>query len=267
MGQAGAENFTVASALLGRDRRRHLLAIYGFARLVDDTGDEAAGDRGALLDVIDAELSRIYGAQRPSHPVMVTLADTVAACDLPAGPFRRLVQANRWDQSIVQYETVAQLLAYCQLSAAPVGELVLHVFEAATPDRIALADRICAGLQIAEHLQDVAEDHARGRIYIPREDLVRFGCDEKDLVAATTTPARRALTEFQVRRARGLLSSGAPLARTLPPAPRMAVAGFLAGGRQALDELPAAVGGRGRRPRLRRRASFAAMFVRAAMGR
>ncbi len=266
MGQAGAENFTVASGLLGRDRRRHLLAIYGFARLVDDTGDEAAADRDALLDVIDAELDRIFGGERPSHTVMVTLADTVQACNLPAGPFRRLVQANRWDQWLTDYESFDQLLAYCQLSAAPVGELVLHVFDAATPDRIALSDRICAGLQIAEHLQDVAEDHTSGRVYLPREDLVRFGVDAQDL-AGYPSPAWRSLIEFEARRARGLLSSGAPLARTLPPRPRIAVAGFVAGGRQALDELPAVVGGRGGQPRLRRRLGFAATFVRAAMGR
>ena len=85
------------------------------------------------------------------------------ACRLPPGPFERLIEANRLDQVVTRYETFAQLLGYCQLSAAPVGELVLHVFGAATPERIALSDRICAGLQIIEHLQDIAEDHARGR--------------------------------------------------------------------------------------------------------
>ena len=112
---------------------------------------------------------------------MVELQRTVLACGLPSGPFERLIEANRVDQVQTRYETFAQLLGYCQLSAAPVGELVLHVFGAATPERIALSDRVCAGLQVVEHLQDIAEDYARGRIYMPQEDLVRFGCDDMDL--------------------------------------------------------------------------------------
>jgi squalene synthase HpnC len=260
LAQAEHENFPVASVLLGRDARRHLMAIYGFARLVDDVGDEAEGDRSALLDAVESDLDRIYAGQMPAHPLMRRLAPTVAACGLPDSAFRRLIAANRRDQLITRYETFDQLLDYCRLSAAPVGELVLHVFGQATPERIALSDRVCAGLQITEHLQDIAEDHACGRVYLPAEDLARFGCGEADLDAADPSPAYRSLMAFEIARARALLSEGAPLARTLAPRPRLAVAGFVAGGRAALDALA-----HGRTDRSRR--AFARAFAAAGMGR
>ncbi|HTW12118.1 MAG TPA: squalene synthase HpnC [Solirubrobacteraceae bacterium] len=236
--QARRENFTVASAVLGRRRARHLIAIYGFARLVDDVGDESSGDRGALLDLVDQELGRVFSAgdEEPRHPLMRDLRRTVRECSLPRAPFERLIQANRMDQVVTRYETFSQLLGYCQLSAAPVGELVLGVFGAATPERVALSDRVCAGLQVVEHLQDIAEDHARGRIYIPHEDLLRCGCDDGDL-SGEPSPALQALIAFESGRARELLRAGGALARTLAPAPRLAVAGFVAGGLQALDVL------------------------------
>jgi squalene synthase HpnC len=266
MAQAGSENFTVASVLIGHETQRHLRAIYGFARLVDDVGDEATGDRAALLGVVADELEQVYDGM-PSHPLMVELQRTVRACGLPSGPFERLIEANRVDQVKTRYETFEQLLGYCQLSAAPVGELVLHVFGAATPKRIALSDRVCAGLQVVEHLQDIAEDHARGRVYIPQEDLVRFGCKDVDLAGEDSLPngevpdwataPRRALVAFEADRARRLLGAGAPLARTLAPRPRLAIAGFVAGGRTALDVLQ----GGARLPR------FAYWLLRSALGR
>lgn len=239
--QAGRENFTVASGLLGRRRARHLMAIYGYARLVDDVGDEAPGDRGALLDLVALELERVFaepGQGAPQHPLMQELAETVRECRLPIGPFQRLIDANRMDQVLTRYESFPQLLDYCQLSAAPVGELVLGVFGAATAQRVALSDRVCAGLQVVEHLQDIAEDHGRGRIYMPREDLEHFGCGDQDLAAAARPSANlRALISFEAARARALLASGGPLARTLALTPRIAVAGFTAGGLRALDRL------------------------------
>jgi squalene synthase HpnC len=266
MAQAGAENFTVASVLVGHETQRHLRAIYGFARLVDDVGDEATGDRTALLGVVADELQRVYDGM-PSHPLMVELQRTVRTCGLPSGPFERLIAANRLDQVKTRYETFDQLLSYCQLSAAPVGELVLHVFGAATPKRIVLSDRVCAGLQVVEHLQDIAEDHARGRVYIPQEDLVRFGCEDVDLAGEDSrqdgelpdraTAPRRALVAFEADRARRLLAAGAPLARTLTLRPRLAIAGFVAGGRTALDVLQ----GGARAPR------FGYWLLRSALGR
>jgi squalene synthase HpnC len=238
--QARHENFTVASAILGRRVAKHLMAIYGFARLVDDVGDEARGDRGALLELVSLELRRVFGqgdGEPPQHPLMQELAATVHGCGLPSGPFERLIEANRVDQVVTSYETFAQLLDYCQLSAAPVGELVLGVFGRATSNRVALSDRVCAGLQVVEHLQDIAEDHSRGRVYMPREDLERFGCEDADLAAERPSAKLRALISFEAARARALLGSGAPLARTLPPAPRLAIAGFTAGGLRALERL------------------------------
>jgi squalene synthase HpnC len=245
--QARRENFTVASAILGRRRARHLMAIYGFARLVDDVGDESPGDRDALLDLVELELSGVFGeagVPRPRHPLMQALAVTARECGLPRPPFERLIEANRVDQVVSRYETFEQLLDYCRLSAAPVGQLVLGIFGAATPERVALSDRVCAGLQVVEHLQDIAEDHRRGRVYMPQEDLARFGCGDQDLDSEPPSAPLQALIEFESARARALLSSGAPLARTLPLAPRIAVAGFAAGGLQALDAL--APGGPGR---------------------
>jgi squalene synthase HpnC len=256
MAQARDENFPVASRLLARGSRGHLLAIYGFARLVDDVGDEAAGDRLALLDDLERQLDALYAGAAPEHPVLRALAPTVTACALPVEPFRRLIEANRRDQEVSRYETFDELLGYCRLSAAPVGELVLHVFGAATPQRLALSDRVCAGLQVVEHLQDVAEDYARGRVYLPREDLARFGCGEEEL--ATGGPALAAVLSFEAERARALLGAGAPLARQLPWRARLAVAGFVAGGRSALDALDA---------RRRSRRAFAFAFLRAVAAR
>lgn len=238
--QAASENFTVASRVLGAERARDLMAIYGFARLVDDVGDETPGDRLALLELVNLELRRAFaepGLGEPEHPLMQELARTVARRGLEPGPFERLIEANRTDQRVSRYETFAQLLDYCQLSAAPVGELVLAVFGLATPARVALSDRVCAGLQVVEHMQDIAEDHARGRVYMPREDLERCGCGELDLSGAGRGAALAALIDLEAARARELLASGAPLARTLPPRLRLAVAGFTAGGLRALGEL------------------------------
>jgi len=240
MSQAGAENFPVASRLLGARYRRPLLAIYGFARLVDDTGDEAAGDRVALLDEIEAQLEGIYAGRAPAHAVMRELAWAVRACALPEGPFRRLVQANRRDQLVTRYQTFEELLDYCQLSAAPVGELVLHVFGAATPQRVALSDRVCAGLQVIEHLQDVGEDYARGRVYLPAEELAAAGCAESELGAPVTSPPLRAVVAQLAGRCGSMLEAGAPLVRELRGRPRLAVAGFVAGGRSTLAAIEAA---------------------------
>ncbi len=239
MAQSGGENFPVASYLLGPRERSHLLAIYGFARLVDDLGDEAEGDRLALLSWLESELDRMYAGGPVEHPVLEALAPTVHDCRLPPEPFRRLIEANRRDQTVTRYETFDELSGYCEFSAAPVGELVLHVFGAATPERIALSDRICAALQVTEHLQDVAEDLERGRVYLPQEDLRAFDCQESDLTPGDGGPSEavRRLMAFEVERARSLYSQGAPLARMLKLRPRAAVASFVAGGRAALDAL------------------------------
>jgi squalene synthase HpnC len=234
MGQAREENFPVASLLLPRRVRAQLLAVYGYARLVDDVGDEVAGDRLGLLDEIEADLDRLWSGQTPRQALIARLAPAVAEHSLPKAPFQALIEANRRDQVVHRYGTFQELVGYCELSANPVGELVLRIFDSATPERIALSDKICTALQLAEHWQDVAEDHAAGRIYIPAEDLDRFGVAEPDLAAASASQNLRHLMEFEVRRARQLLDEGAPLAGTLRGRPAFAVRAFVAGGRSAL---------------------------------
>ena len=236
MAQAGTENFPVASRILPRRVRGHLLALYGFARLVDDVGDEASGDRLALLDWLDAEVDRVY-AGAPRLPVTARLAATVRACAIRPDPLRALIAANRQDQRITRYETIDDLFAYCELSANPVGRLVLAVLGAATPERVRLADAICTGLQLTEHWQDVVEDLDRGRVYVPLADLARFGCKVDDLRRRPAGAEVRSLLAFEVERARSLLAAGAPLVRTLRGRPALAVAGFVAGGRAALDAI------------------------------
>jgi squalene synthase HpnC len=238
MAQAPSENFPVANRLLPAGVRGDLLAVYGFARLVDDAGDEASGDRLELLDQLEQDLERAFvPGEAPRHALIAALHPAIAKHALPIEPFRRLIQANRQDQEIHRYATFDELVAYCALSADPVGELVLGIFEVATAERIALSNRVCTGLQLVEHWQDVAEDYGRGRIYLPAEDLERFGVVEHELGGCTATHAFKRLMVFEVTRARHLLAEGAPLIRTLTGRAAFAVAAFVAGGRSALTAI------------------------------
>src|SRR6266567_4191621 len=264
---APGENFPVALRLLPARHRRHLTNLYFYARLTDDLGDEArdAGtDTGAdvtalrlrLLDELAADVDRIYSAGTPQSPVMRAMAETVRECGVPAQPLLDLIEANRQDQRVTRYPAYPDLERYCELSATPLARIVLYIFGVATPERIALSDNICTALQLVEHWQDVAEDLGNGRIYLPGEDLERFGCTEADLAAPTTGPAVRQLMIFETDRASRLLDEGAPLVGTLRGGARLAVAGYLAGGRAALaairrqryDVLTGTP--RGRKPRL-----------------
>ena len=245
--KASGENFPVALRLLPARYRRHLQAVYGYARAVDDMGDEAPpGERARLLDDLEADLGRLYrfqgtdSAEPPRLGVVRALAPVLAECAVPQQPFLDLIQANRQDQVVTRYATFADLVGYCELSANPVGQIVLYVFGAVSPDRLVLSDRVCTALQLAEHWQDVAEDLRAGRVYLPAEDLARFGVSEADLAAATASPQVRELMAFQVRRARELLDQGAPLIGNLRGAARVAVAGYVAGGRAALAAIAGA---------------------------
>jgi 15-cis-phytoene synthase len=238
--RAAGENFSVASIALGRETRRHLLAIYGYARLVDELGDAVGGDRRGRLDAFEADLERVFDGGTPRHDVLRELQPTVRKLELPRGPFQRLIEANRQDQEHPAYATYGELLAYCDLSANPVGELVLHVFGAATPENVALSDKVCTALQLAEHWQDVAEDHRAGRIYLPAEDLERFGVSSEELTGVAASPRLKQLMAFEVARARSLLDDGAPLVGRLHGRARLAVAGYVGGGRAALDSIQTA---------------------------
>jgi squalene synthase HpnC len=241
---ASGENFPVALRLLPERYRRHLTALYCFARLTDDLGDQAreagqddAGLRLRLLDELTADVHRIYKGTTPQSPVMQQMAVTVGGCAIPARPLLDLIQANRQDQQVTRYRTFAELAQYCELSANPVGQMVLYIFGAATPERLTLSDHICTALQLAEHWQDVAEDYRAGRIYLPGADLAEYGVAEADLAAPAASPRLLGLMTFETKRAAELLDSGAPLVGTLRGTARLAVGGYVAGGRAALDSI------------------------------
>jgi squalene synthase HpnC len=236
--KASRENFPVASLLLPGRYRRALLGIYGFARLTDDIGDEAPGNRNTLLDWLEEDVGRMY-ADTPIHPLLRRLQPAVERYELPRDPFTRLIRANRQDQKVSRYRTYGDLAAYCELSANPVGELVLHVFAAATPRNVRFSDAVCTGLQLAEHWQDVGEDYARGRVYLPQEDLEAFGVSEGELGAEEPSEAVKRLMGFEVARARGLLEQGGTLLQELRGWARLAVAGYVGGGKAALDAIEA----------------------------
>ncbi|MDQ0906183.1 squalene synthase HpnC [Streptomyces canus] len=254
--KAAGENFPVAPFFLPKDWRTDLIAVYGFARLVDDIGDgdlatggadagllgvspEEAEDRLLLLDAFEADLDRVFDGT-PGHPLLRRLQATVRRRSLTPEPFLGLIAANRQDQLVTRYETYDDLLAYCELSANPVGRLVLAVTGTSTPERIRLSDAICTALQIVEHLQDVAEDLGRDRIYLPAEDMKRFHVQEADLAAKTAGASVRALVAYEAQRARELLNEGAPLVGSVHGRLKLLLAGFVAGGRAALRAIAAA---------------------------
>lgn len=230
------ENFPVASRILPSSVRSELLALYAFARLADDLGDESVGDRLTLLNLLDADLIRAASGNAV-HPVLQDLTPVIRKFDLSLDPFQRLIEANRIDQRISSYEDFDDLVEYCMYSAAPVGQLVLSVFGLGTVERIALSDKVCTALQLVEFLQDIKEDALRGRIYLPLEDMKRFGVTPSDLVAASANSALRSLIGIEAERARELFAAGTELAASLPLRPRVAVVGFVSGGIAALDAI------------------------------
>jgi squalene synthase HpnC len=233
LAKASSENFPVALRVLPRENRERLGAVYGFARLVDDIGDLVAGDRLALLDWLEGDLARAYDG-RAEHPLLQRLTPLVRELDVPREPFLRLIEANRRDQRQTRYETFDELCDYCTLSANPIGELVLRIFGVLTRPRLQLSDSVCTALQLAEHWQDVGEDYARGRIYLPLEDLRRFGVTVQDLEEAQPSGPFRELMAFEVDRARTLLREGVALVASLRGYARLAIAAYVAGGRAAL---------------------------------
>ena len=248
--KASGENFPVALRVLPAGWRAHLTALYGFARLTDDLGDEPlpgmpagasqetiTATRLRLLDDLQADVARIYDGGEPELATIRELKRTVHDCGVPRQPFDDLIQANRQDQVVKRYGTFGDLARYCELSANPVGQVVLYIVGAATPERLRLSDSICTALQLVEHWQDVAEDLRNGRIYLPREDLARFGVTEADLARPAASPNVVALMTFETKRAAELLDEGAPLVGTLRGAARLAIAGYVAGGRAALGAI------------------------------
>ncbi|HST67231.1 MAG TPA: squalene synthase HpnC [Mycobacteriales bacterium] len=239
--QEAAENFPVAMRVLPASVRTHLRAVYDVVRVIDNLGDDAGSPaaRTAALQAFAADLATVWSTGRPADPALAALVPSALARDLQHGDFAALVEANVQDQTVTRYATYEQLRGYCALSAAPIGRLVLSVFGVSTPARVALSDQVCDALQQLEHWQDVAEDLAGGRVYLPAEDLDRFGVGEADLAAPASSPAVRELIAFETARARALLVAGSPIVGTLRGWARVAVAGYVAGGLAAADALAA----------------------------
>jgi squalene synthase HpnC len=239
LGRAAGENFPVALRALPEDLRRDLLALYGFSRLTDQLGDAYPGDRLAALDWLEYELDEaLAGSPATIHPLVAQMAATLRSNHLDAAPLHDLISANRLDQHATAYGNFADLEAYCRLSANPIGRVVLGIFDRHDEQQYQWSDAICTGLQLAEHWNDVAEDAAAGRVYVPIEDLVHFGVEAEELAGGgPARPAIRALMAFEVNRARRLLDHGAPLVASLRGWSRLAVSGFVGGGYAALDAL------------------------------
>lgn len=247
LAKARRENFPVALRLLPRARRRALLALYGWARLVDDVGDETSvgGEAAWRLDALDeltTSLARtIADPGVPGHPVVADAARAVREGWFREQHLLDLVEANRIDQRQRRWSTFGDLLEYCRWSANPVGRAVLEIFGVATTERAAWSDQVTAGLQVVEHLQDVREDLVhRDRCYLPLEDLERFGVQIEDLRRPTADERVRALVAFEASQAQRLLGAARPLLSSLGGWAAVAVAGFAAGGLAALDAIGAA---------------------------
>ncbi len=233
------ENFTLGSWLLPRRLRRHIAAIYAFARTADDYADEGSltpAERLAQLDAWEEKLDQCY-AGTTSDPIFVALAHTAAQFDLPIEPFRKLLQAFRADAQFRSLETFEDLRRYCECSADPVGHLILYLFGYRDAQRQQLADQICTGLQLTNFCQDIAVDAKKGRLYVPAEDLVRFGCSAAEILAGAQTPAVRTLIEFEVNRARDLLLRGLDLADLVDGRLAREVRLFAWGGLAILDAI------------------------------
>jgi len=197
------ENFSVASYILPAELRRHLARVYAFARTTDDFGDESSGDALARLGSWrDQFIASYAGKTKPIHPVLIALAETIAAFDLPSQPFLDLIAANVQDQRVHEYHTWTELDAYCRLSATPVGRLVLAIFGVHDARAEQLSDDVCIGLQLANHAQDVRRDRDKGRTYLLQSDLQTGG-----VTGAVQSMTNRAAT---------LLASGIELEQMVP---------------------------------------------------
>lgn len=206
------ENFSVASWFLPRRLGQHFFNLYAYCRISDDLGDEV-GDPIASLELLEQwerQLDACYDAT-PRHPVFVALAETVRQFDIPKHEFSDLLRAFRQDQTVTRFATFNDVLAYCKYSANPVGHLVLYLCGYRDPERQQLSDFTCTALQLANFWQDVTTDYAKGRIYLPLEDLQHFSVVEDNVARNQNTAAFREMMKFEVERARDWFRQGLPL--------------------------------------------------------
>ena len=230
------ENFTVVSWFLPRKLRPHFFAVYAFCRYTDDLGDEAGGDRLALLDDWERELREAVAGE-PARPLLTALARTIEDREIPLDPFLHLIEANRIDQRSSRFETYEDVLDYCSYSATPVGRMVLAVLGYRDAERVALSDATCIGLQLANFWQDVSVDIGKGRVYLPQEDLRRFGCDDAQIIEGRFDENFRELMRFEVERARALFAEGSALEALVPRSVRTDIRLFRLGGEAILDAI------------------------------
>jgi phytoene synthase len=239
------ENFPVASWLLPARLRAPIEAIYGFARGADDVADEgdaSESERLAGLDRYEHALDEIEAGRTPAEPVFARLAHAIREHSLPVALLRDLLDAFRQDVVKKRYATYAELCDYARRSANPVGRLVLHVMRMASPRNLDRSDAICSALQFINFWQDVAVDWKKDRVYVPQEDLARFGISEQDIAGARADDRWRELMAFECDRSRELLMGGAPLGRDLPGRLGIEIRATIAGGARILDRIDA-VGG------------------------
>ncbi len=234
------ENFSVATWFLPQRLRQDFFNIYAYCRISDDLGDEV-GDANSSLQLLDqweAELDACY-AGSPRHPVFVALAETIRKCDIPKQTFVDLLTAFRQDQRVSRYSTFEDVVRYCHYSANPVGHLVLYVCGYRDAERQALSDCTCTALQLANFWQDVSVDYANGRIYLPQENLRRFGVTEDDIAARRNTAAFCDMMQFEVERARDWFRRGLPLVEKVDRELALDIELFSRGGQEILNAIEA----------------------------
>ncbi len=262
------ENFSVATWFLPRHLQQHFFNVYAYCRISDDLGDEVGDARASLrlLDEWEAELNACYQG-KAKHPVFVALEETVRACGIPQHEFADLLTAFRQDQTTTRYETFQGLLGYCKNSANPVGHLVLYVCGYGDEDRQRLSDYTCTALQLANFWQDVSVDYAKGRIYLPLEDLRRFGLDEDDIAGQRNTPQFIEMMKFEVARAREWFRQGVPLVRKVSRELAIDIDLFSRGGQEILNAIERqGFAVLGRRPAISKTRKLA-LVARAAVGK
>ncbi len=232
------ENFSVASWFLPARLRQHFFNVYAYCRISDDLGDEV-GDTAASLELLDQwqlELDACYEGS-PKHPVLVALKETVREFDIPKHEFSDLLIAFRQDQAVTRFETFNDLLAYCRYSANPVGHLVLYLCGYRDSERQRLSDFTCTALQLANFWQDVTTDYAKGRVYLPLEDLRRFRVPEEDIARNQNSANFRAMMKFEVARAREWFDKGLPLIKQVDRELAVDLDLFSRGGQEILNAI------------------------------
>jgi len=229
------ENFLVAGIFCPKPLRQHFYNVYAYCRISDDLGDEIGDTQKSLvlLDWWEDELDAMYRG-KPRHPAFVALEQTVHQFGIPADPFRDLLTAFRQDQSTPRYQTYAAIEAYCVNSANPVGRLVLYLCGYSDPERLALSDKTCTALQLANFWQDVTRDTEKDRVYIPLEDLEKYGVTVEDLFARRFTPQFAELMKFEVERTHALFAEGLRLCELVDRRVRLDIQMFNRGGMEVL---------------------------------